>query len=89
MRIEVEYGTQVRAASGMRYQTLELAEGDSLKQLLAQLVSQHPALCSWLDLHSQPRGGLLVFVNDKSPIDYAAPLREGDEVSLLTLVSGG
>ncbi len=90
MQIEVEYGTQVRTASGRSRERVELADGCTLSAVLAQLLEAHPKLAPWIDASGQPRPGLLVFVNDQSPGDvHATIVNANDQLALITLVSGG
>ncbi len=89
MQIHIEFGTQVRAASGTAHMQVQSNTGHSLAQLLIELTSSHPALATWINQRGQPQAGLLVFVNDQAPTDFDIPLRDGDHVALMTLVSGG
>lgn len=91
MQIEIEYGTQVRVASGVTREKIETPEGSTAAELLAHLLTAHDgALAPWITADGQPRPGLLVFINDQSPASLQnALLRHGDHVALMTLVSGG
>lgn len=90
MQIEIEYGTQVRTASGLSRERVELPSACSLAVALLQLLKTHPKLAPWIDVTGQPRPGLLVFVNDQSISDiHLTQLQADDHIALLTLVSGG
>lgn len=91
MQIRIEYSTQVRVASGNSSEQVDVADGSTVADLLKQLVEFRAAAFSpWLSENGQPRPGLLVFVNDQSPGDLSSTrLRAGDQVALMTLVSGG
>lgn len=91
MRVTIEYGTQVRAASGTRVETVEVAAGTTAAALLKQLVETRAAfLAPWFTDDFRPRSGLLVFINDQTPTSLETThLRAGDQVALMTLVSGG
>ena len=90
MRIEVEYGTQIRTAVGRERESVDLVDEETLAQLLAKLAAAHEPLATWLTIDGALRAGVLVFVNDQTPYKHAEHrLKEGDHVSLLTLVSGG
>lgn len=91
MKITIEYGTQVRVASGVNSEQLDLAEGSTAAELLKQVrVTREDSLSTWLTDSGQPRPGLLVFINDRSTTAlHSTILQDGDQVALLTLVSGG
>ncbi len=91
MRIDIEYGTQVRAAGGKNCETIEAPDVCTVQACLLELMkSDRDYLKTWLDGSGVPKPGLLVFVNDESPANLLQhPLRERDRVSLMTLVSGG
>lgn len=90
MRIEIEYGTQIRTDTGIERQSIDVHEPSSLADLLALLASTNNTLDRWLHRDGTARAGLLVFVNDQSPQPHGShQLSNGDLVSLLTLVSGG
>lgn len=91
MQIRIEYSTQVRVASGTSSEQVDVANGSTVADLLKQLVeSRGSAFSPWLSDSGQPRPGLLVFVNDQSPSDLnSTRLNAGDQVALMTLVSGG
>ena len=91
MHVTIEYGTQVRSASGLRAETLEVAAGTTAAALLKQLVESHATfLAPWFTDDYRPRPGLLVFINDQTPTSLETThLRAGDQVALMTMVSGG
>ena len=91
MHISIEYGTQVRPASGIRDETVEVSDGTTAAELLKQLVeSRSEFLGAWFTEDFRPRPGLLIFVNDQTPPSLeSTQLRSGDQVALMTLVSGG
>lgn len=90
MQIEIEYGTQVRVASGVSREQLTIDSRATPAALLQQLTDRHSALSAWIEPTGKPRPGLLVFVNDRSLDDVErSQLHDGDQVALLTLVSGG
>ena len=67
-------------------------DGDNVGKCLADLVKQYPKIRENI---FDPRGKLLrhieIFINGKtaSPEELTASVRDGDEVSLLMLLSGG
>jgi len=73
-------------------QEIVVVEGENVGKCLANLVKQYP------EIHENifdPRGKLLkhieIFINGKtaSPEELAAPVSDGDELSMLMLLSGG
>lgn len=88
--MEIEFSTQVRVATGVTRESLDMPDGTTMSQLLAQLLIMHPPLANWIEPGGKPRPGLLVFVNDQAPTDIeGAVLKANDGVALMTLVSGG
>jgi len=91
VHIKIEYGTQVRSASGASDESLEVDEGASLADAVRLLVEQRRELLQpWFTADYRPRAGLLIFVNDQTPSSLESTrLRAGDQISLMTLISGG
>lgn len=91
MRITIEYGTQVRSAGGIGMETLDVDQGTTAAALLKQLAETRRAILGpWLTDDFRPRPGLLVFINDETPTALeATQLQAGDQIALMTLVSGG
>lgn len=90
MQIEIEYGTQVRAAAGYSRETLDVPEECSVASALAQLLMSNVKLAPWIETSGLARPGLLVFVNDQSPGDLKLTrLKPHDHVALMAMVSGG
>lgn len=91
MRITIEYGTQVRLAGGSCVETLEVEAGTTAAELLKTLVETRTAtLGPWFTDDYRPRPGLMIFINDQTPSALeSTQLQAGDQVALLTLVSGG
>jgi molybdopterin converting factor subunit 1 len=81
MRVEVLYFASAREASGVPAETVEVAEGATVGDLLPVLEARHPRL----------RGGRasLRFAVGERFADAARPLAPGDRVALLPPVSGG
>ena len=81
MQIRVFFFGQLRDVVGHAEETLELAEGASVGDLLAHYRRAHPQLEDF-------RSSLAISVNLEYS-DVSARLRHGDEVALLPPVSGG
>lgn len=81
MRVTVLYFAAARERAGTSSEALDLPEGATAAQALAQACERHPAL--------QPLASKLRLAVDQ---DFASPdrkLREGSEVALIPPVSGG
>ena len=90
MQIEIEYSTQVRTATGVSREQVDVPEECSLAQALAHVLTLHPKLSPWIDVNGLPRPGLLLFVNDQSPTDSVnTRLKPDDQVAMMSMVSGG
>lgn len=90
MKIEIEYSTQVRAASGQSRTTLDVPGECTVADALAQLLMSNAKLAPWIETSGRARPGLLVFVNDQSPGDlHQTPLKPDDHIALMAMVSGG
>ena len=90
MQIEVEYSTQVRTATSVSREQVDVPEACSLAQALAYVLTLHPKLSPWLDVNGMPRPGLLLFINDQSPAESVnTRLKPNDQVAIMSMVSGG
>jgi len=81
MRVRVLFFGMLKDASGKRSDEIEIEDGATLRDLLAQCAARIPGL-------KESLGSLAVAVNQQ----YAGPdtkLKAGDEVALLPPVSGG
>lgn len=79
MKVTVRYAAQAREAAGTASETVEL-EGSSVRDLLRRLAERHGNIF----LHPST----LVFVRDEM-VRGARELKPGDEVSIMTPISGG
>lgn len=91
MQVEVQYLGLIRSKTGKKSEKVELKEGALLSELLSKLVEVYGEAIK--NLFADERRNVLdpsfiVTVNGKSiPMD--AKLKEGDTVSLMTVISGG
>lgn len=73
-------------------QEIVVVKGETVGKCLADLVKQYPEIRENI---FDPRGKLLrhieIFINGKtaSPEELAGPVTDGDELSMLMLLSGG
>ena len=92
MKIRTRYTTQLKMALGTDTEEIELPEPSSLKDLLIQLRQLHPKEVDQyiLNADNQLQSGVLVCIDDKhAGRDLSLSLAQGDEVTLLSVVSGG
>lgn len=92
MRIRLNYMSQLKTALGRTSDTAELPDGATVRALVERLVEQNRPELS--ELLCEPCGALrrslVVCVGGRQvPLDHPAPLADGDEVLLLTPISGG
>ena len=81
MQVRILLFAALREALGQKELLLELAEGSTVRDLLAALSTRHEAL-------EASRGRVLVAVNQSRSLEGTI-LEDGDEVALLPPVSGG
>ncbi len=87
LRLSVLYGGSVAEAAGLHREEVELPEGSTLRDLIAELVRRHGPR-----LEAAMRGRVLLLVNGKG-VDPSSQgsvrLADGDFVSILPPISGG
>ncbi len=81
MRIRVLLFAGLREAIGEKQSLMDLPDGGTLKDLVAQLERDHPVI-------AQYRGRLVVSRNGERA-ELTLPLEDGDEIALLPPMSGG
>ncbi|HHH76739.1 MAG TPA: MoaD/ThiS family protein [Phycisphaerae bacterium] len=90
MKIEIEYVAQVRSASGVSSEMLELPEGSTVMDALAGVATKHPGkLASMLfgDDGSASKSILLFRGDDQ--VESATPVNAGDRLTILSPLAGG
>jgi len=92
MNVEVRYSAQAREAAGVAVERVEVAEGASLRDVLADLARRHGAAMGkvLLDDGGAPHPSVLLFVNDEQ-VQWANPpeLKDGDTLAIMSPISGG
>ncbi len=90
MRIAVRYMAQLRQATGVSAEEVELPDACSVGDLLARLAGRHgePLRRLLLDRDGATQPTILVFVGDEQAGDRAV-LADGDVVTLLSPIAGG
>ena len=92
MHITIEYAAQARQAAGLGRERLELAEPQTVRDLLPQLARRHGEALGRLLLteDGEPQPALLLFVGDEQvPPDARRELSSGDVVTILPPIAGG
>ena len=92
MQITVEYSAQLKRAAGTGAETIELADGATLNDLVAAVVAKHDDALQAI-LVGEGGGvhpSILVFVNDQQiRNDDNCDLTDGTTVAFLSPISGG
>jgi molybdopterin converting factor small subunit len=90
MNIRVEYLSQLRVLAGCRDEEIALSPGTDLEGLLRAIGLQHGQAVSQLILDESGKvsSTVLCFVASKQ-VDRTHVLCDGDEVMLMTPISGG
>jgi len=92
VKLNVSYSGQARAAAGCGSEEFELPTAATLRDLLLAIASRHGERIKSLLATNPERGApaLLVFVGEEQVRwETPPPLRDGDEVMLLSPISGG
>lgn len=91
MRVQIEYTAQLAEAAGLPTEDLELADGATLADLCAAVAARHNERFSELfgPGDGSPHPWMLAAINDGATRDSGAVLRDGDQVSFFSPISGG
>jgi molybdopterin converting factor small subunit len=92
MKVSVRYMAQVRQATGVDGESLELAAPCTLAELLGQLAARHGERLRNLLLLADgaPQPSILLFLNAEQTQDHSAtPLKDGDVLTILAPMAGG
>ena len=91
MQIAVRYMAQLRRAAGTAVETIELDKPCSAADVVKSLAKRHdrPFGDLVLDADGGVRPAVLLFVGDEQVGADAAPLRDGDVITVLTPMAGG
>ena len=81
MKIEVLFFASIRDLAGRDQETVEVAEGASVEDLVQTLTLRYPALT--------PALGSLRFAVNEDFVDTSQTLSAGDQLAFLPPVSGG
>ena len=92
MKVNVHYTTQIKAAIDLAIEEVSLAEGATLADLVDQLIRQHGQPLRQLLLTEQDTllPSIMLCVGDEQ-VDFGRlePLCDGDQITLLSAISGG
>ena len=92
MKVIVKYSAQLKQAAGVAQETLEVADGCLARDAVLKLAAgkSGPLKEMLLDSVGAPRAHILLCVNDEQVgWDSGVKLNEGDEIALLSPISGG
>ncbi|MHC4875137.1 MAG: MoaD/ThiS family protein [Planctomycetota bacterium] len=92
MNVTVEYTAQIKRAAGTARESLDVADGATVADVLRIAAEQHDDSFRRLVLtaDSTPQPTLLIFVADEQVrAESAEPLTDGATVTLLAPISGG
>ncbi len=92
MKIRIHYTTQLKMALGFDWEEVEVPPSSTLLELLKKLREIHPGELEQYILNAQGdfQPTVLLCVGDKHVgRDLSVPLRDGEEVTLLSVISGG
>ena len=92
MKVIVRYGAQARVAAGCASEEIELAAPISIKALLAHIAARNEKglRTLLLDTNGNTSPAVLIFVNEEQMSPGAAhQIRDGDEVEIISAISGG
>ena len=90
MRITIHYMAQIKRAAGCASESIDAADGASLREVLRALGERRgePFRGMLLDDAGEPRKTLLFFVGEEHG-DPARVLRDGDTITILAPMAGG
>lgn len=92
MKVTVEYTAQIKRAAGTARESLDVADGATVADVLRAAADGHDDSFRRLVLTSEnsPQPTLLIFVADEQVrADSSDPLADGTTVTLLAPISGG
>ena len=89
MHINVQFTTQVKAALGRSEQSVQLEDGATVMDAIRQLAQEHgEAFAKFVFVQDQLLPSILTTVNDQQ-VSTDEALRDGDQLILLSAISGG
>lgn len=90
MKVTVEYAAQVKRATGVACEDLELPDDCSLQELARTVAETHGAEAARALLDNGVlHRSILVFVDDEQVRDAQTKLNDGQRVTFLSPISGG
>ncbi len=85
----MNYTTQLKAALGRANEVVEISDGDTVLDAVKKIATKDVAAFDQYVLSDgKPLPSMLVSVNDKQ-VAFNAKLKSGDQVTLLSAISGG
>ena len=92
MNVQVNYTTQLKAALGCGSESITLRPPATVSQLLRELAQIHGESFRHLvlDDQGQPLPSILICIGDQQVDSHtAAELKDGDQLTILSAISGG
>ena len=91
MKVRVSYTTQLRTSLGVSTEVIDVKPGASLAFLMSTLTDRHGDEFASVALNADgtPLPSVLLCVGDEQEINLDRELKENDEVTILSAISGG
>ncbi|MDP7266717.1 MAG: MoaD/ThiS family protein [Pirellulales bacterium] len=92
MQIHVLYTAQLKDAAGAAEQMIILPDRSTVRRCLSEIVQIHGEALRTMLFDSEENllpSVLLCLGDEQISIDHASPLSDGDELTLLSAISGG
>ncbi len=92
MQLTIRYETLLKRATGVATQTLEIAEGCDVRDVVSRLAQEasDAAKSMLVDASGSVQPSLLIFVNNRQvTASESCKVTSGDEVTLMSPISGG
>ena len=91
MKLKITYSGQARSTAGCANEVVELPAAATLRELLAVIAARHgERMTSLLNVKERGTPAVLVFVGEEQVTwDAPRPLNDGDEIMLVSPISGG
>ena len=92
IQVTLRYSGQLRKAFGAAHESRQVSAECSAQALMLQRAREcgAEALAQVLDVQGNPRATTLLFINgEQAAWDQANPIRDGDEITLLSPLAGG
>ena len=92
MQLKIRYETLLKRAAGVARQSIDVAETQDVRDIVGELASQanNKVRSMLVDAAGNMQPSLLIFANDcQVNASDSCPLSDGDEITLMSPISGG